>query len=94
MLYNRTSRSHYDEILKKGYSHDDAENTFNRFFQEHDFINEDERNLCQSLAPKPKTLKDYYETLCLPRSASLEDIKLAYRSLALQFHPRNNGNDP
>lgn len=39
VLYNRNSRSHYDEILKKGYSLDEAESTFDRFFQEHDFVN-------------------------------------------------------
>jgi len=30
---------------------------------------------------------DYYETLELPRSATQEDIKEAYRNLSLRFHP-------
>jgi len=38
--------------------------------------------------------KDYYKILGLPPSASLKEIKSAYRSLAHQFHPDKNGNDP
>jgi DnaJ-class molecular chaperone len=41
ILYNRNSRAHYDEVYKKGYSLGDAELTFNKFFAEHDFINEE-----------------------------------------------------
>lgn len=36
------------------------------------------------------TEQDYYGILGIPRNASIEEIKKAYRQLARQYHPGNS----
>lgn len=92
VLSDHNKRAHYDELLHHEYSLADANSTFERFFNEHGLVDESEEKFFNENYPNP--LNSYYTVLGVTKDASLDDIKNAYRKLALKYHPKSNPNDP
>jgi len=73
------------------YSIDDAYKVFDRFYEEKGVHNEEERAFFHKHFPQKR--KSYYEILGVKRNSHMDDIKRAYKKLALKFHPRANPGD-
>ena len=92
VLSDHNKRAHYDQLLNKHYSLEDAHSTFSRFFNQEGITNEEEEKFFNEHYPDP--MNNYYKVLGLNKNATMDQIKEAYRKLALQYHPKANpGNE-
>lgn len=91
MLSNRNRRSHYDDINHRDYTDLDADKTFERFYQENGIEDENEKKFFDQHYPNRQ--RNFYEVLGVRKNASTDEINKAYRKLALQYHPKNNGDN-
>lgn len=73
------------------YSIDDANKVFDRFYEDKGIYSQEEKAFFDKHYPNKK--KSYYEILGVKRNASLDEIKRAYKQLALKYHPRANPGD-
>jgi len=70
---------------------DDAYKIFDRFYEDKGAHSEEERSFFSKHYPK-KT-KNYYEILGIKRNSHQDEIKRAYKKLALKYHPKSNPGD-
>lgn len=91
VLSDRNKRASYDQVLSRAYSLEDANSTFERFFNENGIVDENEEKFFGE--HYANSTPNYYKVLGLKKNATLEEIQNAYRKLALKYHPKNNPGD-
>ena len=72
----------------------DPHSTFEQFFKEHEPKTEEEKSFLKKHYSKKEEEKyNPYKVLELNEAASIEEVKDAYRRLALKYHPKNDGSE-
>ena len=68
----------------------DPHDTFDKFFDEHDPIEEEREFFRKHFPERMEEEFDPYKVLGVDQDASLEQVKEAYRRMAIKFHPKNS----
>ena len=74
--------------------YDEATRDFNRTHQLDPMLGARERIRVANQEAKRASKKDYYKILGVTKSATEDEIKKAYRKLALKWHPDKNSQTP
>ena len=81
---------HEEEEVRPAHSESDPHETFRQFFEENKPNNTEKEFFQKHFPEKMEEEFDPYKVLELKPEATLEQVKEAYRRLALATHPKNN----